>query len=203
MHHLCARLDSKAAAVEQLGTKYPLLTSGLRLMPGTLAGKQLLPAASYHPDRSLQRLVCEGPPRTQGICSSPGCSPQRGRCRGWCRRAGRSSETSRTRCPAQRKRHLRAGGWTSPGRREATAVSRGSAGTAARGSHQERAQVSSPPEPSASQKGHGAAHQRIRCFLRGSEWSRPRLAQPSGRRLWPAVLPPSKGGTLGAPRAAG
>lgn len=30
-------------------------------MPGPLPGKQLLPAASYHPDLSLQKLVCEGP----------------------------------------------------------------------------------------------------------------------------------------------
>lgn len=144
LHHLCARLDSKAATIEQLGIQYPLLTSGLWLMPGTLAGKQLLPAASYHPDLSLQRLVCKGPPWTQEICSSPGCSPRRGRCRGWCRMAGRSSGTSHTQCPALRKRHLHAGGWTSPGRCEATVVSRGSAGMADRGSHQERAQVLSP-----------------------------------------------------------
>lgn len=50
----------------------------------------------------------------QGMRSLPGCSPRRARCRAWCRRAGRSGGTSRTRFPARRRPRLRAGGWTSP-----------------------------------------------------------------------------------------
>lgn len=77
---------------------------------------------------------------------------------------------SRTQCPALQMQHLHAGGWTSPGRGEATAVIRDGEQGITRKGH------SCPPhELSAPQKGQGAAHQHIQCFPRGWERSQPWL----------------------------
>lgn len=98
-----------------------------QLAPGSTApGTSCCPGTAAWPGRGakpgLKPWARAVPAVQQGICSLPGCSPRRARCRAWCRRAGRSGGTSRTRFPARRRPRLRAGGWTSPaGRRGAEA----------------------------------------------------------------------------------